>query len=220
MATSYTIKRATLQPNLRTTKQQKKKTILNHEKLYLFYKDVQPIRSKKKIEAMKKALLKHCSYRDYLLFLIGINSAYRVSDLLRLKVRDVKGKDKFVLGETKTGKVRAIPIHTNLKRELTNYIKKRELANDDYLFQSRKGNNKPISRQQAYRILNKAAQYAGVSSVGTHTMRKTFAYSYFDAFGNIAHLMELLNHSKESITLAYIGVLDSEIEENLKGFYL
>lgn len=32
--------------------------------------------------------------------------------------------------------------------------------------------------------------------------------------------MELLNHSKESITLAYIGVLDSEIEENLKGFYL
>lgn len=62
MVTSYTIKRATLQPNLRTTKQQKKKTILNHEKLYLFYKDVQPIRSKKKIEAMKKALLKHCSF--------------------------------------------------------------------------------------------------------------------------------------------------------------
>ncbi|PGP42052.1 integrase, partial [Bacillus thuringiensis] len=44
--------------------------------------DVQPIRSKEQIEDMKWALKRHCSKRDYILFLIGIHTGLRVSDLL------------------------------------------------------------------------------------------------------------------------------------------
>ncbi|MES9701301.1 integrase, partial [Bacillus sp. JJ927] len=42
--------------------------------------DVQPIRTKEQIEDMKWALKHHCSERDYILFLIGINTGLRVSD--------------------------------------------------------------------------------------------------------------------------------------------
>ncbi|WP_298846637.1 hypothetical protein [uncultured Clostridium sp.] len=50
------------------------------------------------------------------------------------------------------------------------------MSDEEYLFQSRKGGNKPISRVQAYRILNNAAKHVRLQEVGTHTLRKTFGY--------------------------------------------
>ncbi|PDZ12571.1 integrase, partial [Bacillus pseudomycoides] len=44
--------------------------------------DVQPIRSENQIKDMKWALKRHCSERDYILFMIEINTGVRVSDLL------------------------------------------------------------------------------------------------------------------------------------------
>ena len=48
----------------------------------------------------------------------------------------------------------------------------------DYLFSSRKGENKPITRIQAYRLLNKVARKIGLEEIGTHTLRKTFRLSF------------------------------------------
>ncbi|MBD2813050.1 hypothetical protein ID853_19855, partial [Xenorhabdus sp. Vera] len=36
--------------------------------------DVQPIRSKEQLQDMKWALKRHCTDRDYILFVIGINT--------------------------------------------------------------------------------------------------------------------------------------------------
>ena len=63
--------------------------------------DVQPIRSLEKIEDMKWSLKRHCSERDYIMFLLGINTGLRVSDLLALKIKDVKGKKKMLVGKEK-----------------------------------------------------------------------------------------------------------------------
>ena len=51
---------------------------------------VQPIRDIKDIENMKR-VLKKSGQRDYMLFLTGINTGLRISDILKLKVSDVKG---------------------------------------------------------------------------------------------------------------------------------
>lgn len=51
-------------------------------------KTVSPIKDKRQIEAMKKAL---GNPRDRLLFIFGINSGLRISDILVLKVGDVRG---------------------------------------------------------------------------------------------------------------------------------
>ena len=46
---------------------------------------------------------------------------------------------------------------------------------DEYVFKSREGENKPITRQQVLNILKEAAEAVGIKeNVGTHTLRKTW----------------------------------------------
>lgn len=64
---------------------------------------VQPIRSLEKIQDVKQYLLNK-NKRDYFLFIFGINSALRISDILPLQVKDVKNKDHLWATESKTKK--------------------------------------------------------------------------------------------------------------------
>lgn len=179
--------------------------------------DVQPIRSLEKIEDMKWSLKRHCSERDYIMFLLGINTGLRVSDLLRLKAKDVKNKKKLIVKEGKTDKPRTIHLH-NIYDELNAYIN--TLQGTEWLFPSRKG-DKPISRIQAYRQLNKAAEMCDITEgIGTHTMRKTFGYWYYKQTKDIATLQRILNHSHPEITMRYIGITEEEIENSLQLFKL
>jgi integrase len=90
----------------------------------------------------------------------------------------------------------------------------------EYLFQSRKGDNKPISRVQAYRVLKKAGKEIGQQKVGTHTLRKTFGYHHYKKNKDVALLQRIFNHSSPSITLDYIGITQDEINESTEGFDL
>ena len=180
-------------------------------------KDVQPIRSSEKIEDMKWSLKKWCGERDYVMFLIGINAGLRISDLLKLKITDVKGKKKLTIIEGKTKKPRDIYL-TNIYEELNDYIG--TLEGTEWLFPSRKG-DKAISRVQAYRQLNKASDMVDITEgIGTHTMRKTFGYWHYKQFKDVAELQMILNHSHPQITLDYIGITDEQIENNMKSFVL
>lgn len=161
--------------------------------------EVQPIKDKRDIERMKQAL----SGRDLLLFIVGINTSLRISDILELKREDFTGTHIRVV-ELKTNKTKVIRINDALATAVNN------LADDDgYLFKSRKGVDKPISRIQAYRVLNTAAKRVGLPiNFGTHTLRKTFAYhAYNNGKGcDLALLMRVLNHSSQRETLRYIGI--------------
>ena len=180
-------------------------------------KKVEPIREKQKIEAMKNELLKS-GYRDFLLFVTGINTGLRISDLLDLKVKDVRNKTHIEINEKKTDKTKKFLMNNRLKEKLDSYI---ERMNDgEYLFKSQKGNNKPISRVQAYRILRKAADEVGLESVGTHTLRKTFGYHHYQQHKDVAVLQDLINHSAPSVTLDYIGINQDVMDETIQSFYL
>lgn len=178
-------------------------------------KDVQPIRDKQQIEDMKWALKKFCSERDYIMFLIGINTGLRVSDILNLKVSDVKGKKRVVVKEGKTKKKRTLQL-ANIYEEIQEYIK---TVDSVWLFPSRKG-DKPITTTQAYRQLQKASDMAEVESVGTHTMRKTFGYWYYKQTKDIEQLQQILNHYSPKETKLYIGITEEEIENSLTDFIL
>lgn len=178
-------------------------------------RDVQPIRDKQLLEDMKWALKRHCSERDYILFLIGINTGLRVGDLLSLKVKDLKRKKKLIIQEGKTKKARTINI-SNIYDEVQDYI---NTVDSEWLFPSRKG-DKAITPTQAYRQLNKASEFASVDSIGTHTMRKTFGYWFYKQTKDVAKLQAILNHSHPQITLRYIGITDEEIENDLENFVL
>jgi len=182
-------------------------------------KFVEPIREEKKIEAVKKNLLGGGHYRDYLLFTLGINTGLRVSDLLKLKFEDVldnKGKFKnhITIKEKKTSKPKAFPISDTAKKALTLYIEKvGETGFNGYIFTSRKGENKPITRQRAWQVINEAAEAVGIKDeIGTHTLRKTFGYHARMKGVSIELIQKLFNHSAPSITMKYIGITQDELD--------
>jgi integrase len=170
---------------------------------------VQPLRSKRDIERMKKAL---GNPRDRLLFVFGINSSLRISDILRLKVGDVRGQTELTLREKKTGKAKKFRLNQSIINAVNELVPK-TASNDDWLFPSRKG-NRPITRVQAYRVLNEAARRAGLDTeIGTHTLRKTFAYHAYKAGVDLALLMSVLNHSNQRETLRYIGITQDQVND-------
>lgn len=179
---------------------------------------VQPIRDKDKIQKIKDILIKN-GYRDLLLFVVGINTGLRISDLLKLKVSDVKDQDHIIIKEQKTGKAKRFLINGSFKKQIEPYI--RDMSDNDYLFQSRKGYNQPLTRTQAYRIINSASKKAGIKdSIGTHTLRKTFGYHHYQQFKDVAILQEILNHSAPSVTLRYIGINDDVKDRTIAEFAL
>ncbi|MEK3976071.1 site-specific integrase [Psychrobacillus sp. FSL K6-1267] len=172
-------------------------------------KHVMPIRSKDQLEEIKK-ILRDQSERNYIMFMIGINAALRISDILPLRVRDVRG-ECILLTEQKTGNLREIPINTSLQRALRRYLHGKK--DNEILIKSREGINEPISRSMAYKIIREAGEQAGVMRLGTHTMRKTFGYHYYQRTKDIEALRKMLNHSDADITRRYIGIEQDFIKE-------
>ena len=183
---------------------------------------VQPIRDKKKIEAMKKILRgdKDNGMRNYILFSLGINTGLRISDILKLNAGDVIGKDHITLIEQKTDKTKRFPLNKALQKDLSAYIKDNNMELVNILFPSRKGTNKPITRIQAYRIIRDAAIAVEIDEIGTHTLRKTFGYHFYKKYHDVVLLQEIFNHSSPAITLRYIGINDDQIKDSIDNFYL
>lgn len=178
---------------------------------------VQPIKDLTKVEQLKKALLNRSS-RDYMFFVIGVNTGFRISDILKLKVSHVKGQSHITIREKKTNKEKKALINDMLRAEINRYIQ--EMGEDKYLFQSQKGVNKPITRVQAYRILNEAAEEIGLAEIGTHTIRKTFGYWHYKKNNDIALLQKHFNHSSPSITLRYIGIDQDTMDQAMEEFFI
>ena len=178
---------------------------------------VEPVRDKNKIKEIKK-ILKKKSNRNYMLFVLGINTGLRIGDLLRLKVENVKDKSHIIIKEQKTSKNKQFLINSNLRKELDKYIE--GMAAHEYLFQSRVGENKPLTRFQAYRILSAAGKEAGLDRIACHSTRKTFGYHHYKRYKDVALLQKLFNHSSPSITLDYIGITQDIIDDSIEDFNL
>ena len=178
---------------------------------------VEPIRDINKINQIKE-ILKNKNLRDYLIFIMGINSGLRISDILNLKVADVIDKNYIQIIEQKTKKSKKFPISKTYQQELNIFIKNKNPK--EALF-SGKNKNKSISRIQAYRIITSACKKANIKvNIGTHTLRKTFGYHFYKKTKDIALLQTILNHSSPKITLRYIGINQEIIDLSLKSFDL
>ncbi len=179
-------------------------------------KAVDPIRDSQKISAMKN-YLKGRSLRDHALFVVGINSALRITDLLDLTWGDIfEGKEfKFIsVREGKSKKDRNIQLNRTARKALTELMESTEFfSSSDYIFKSREGNNSPITRQQALNILKSAARAVGIrENVGTNTLRKTWGYHAWEKGFSPALIMDILNHRNWSATKRYLGIKENVIK--------
>jgi len=179
---------------------------------------VDPIREIEDIQKMKSVLL-NSNYRDYLIFLLGINTGLRISDIINLKVSDIRNKYHITIREKKTGKEKKFLLNESLKSELEKFTAAKQ--DGDYIFNSKRNKNKPLDRQRIYFILNAAAREAGLNIlVGTHTLRKTFGFHFYQRTKDIALLQQLFNHSGQSVTLKYIGINQSISDDAMRNFNL
>lgn len=152
--------------------------------------------------------------RNYVLFMFGIYSGLRISDILSFRVRDIRNKKYIYIREIKTNKEKRFIISENLKPILDEYISDKK--DYMYLFKSQQGLNRPITRQQAYRILKDAASKFELDSIGTHTLRKTFGYFMYKQTGDILAVKEVLNQSSVDITRRYIGLTQDDKDKMMK----
>lgn len=209
---------------------------------------VQPIRDLTKIKKIE-SILKKQNYRNYILFELGIYSGLRISDILKLKVKDIRNQDYFILQENKTSKPKRLKIQPALKKELNSYIKNmddnsyligsnkytkhieirnpnKKDTNNRYITVPNESPNSPIQRMQAYRIINTVAKKVGIKDeVGTHSMRKSFGYHFYNKYNDknnraLSILQDIFNHSTPYITLKYIGIAQDEVDDMIDNFVI
>lgn len=176
---------------------------------------VEPIRDAGTVQDIAD-YLKTVHEKYYVMYEIGIYSGLRVSDILKLKVRDIRGKDCIRVREKKTGKEKLFPVNRELRPVLDQYCEGKQ----DYMYvvPSARATDKAVSREYAYRVVHEAGEAFGLDNLGTHTMRKTFGYHFYLQTKDIVLLMRILNHSDEKKTLRYIGIEQSTINDAMRKF--
>lgn len=166
-------------------------------------------------------------YRNMLIFSVQRWAGYRIAETLSLQVKDLfnangtmKAKIDIARHKMKCKVKRlAIPIHDDLKHDLIMYKKQMEADDDFYmdrfLFQSRKGDNKPISTIQAWRIIKAAYDDLDIyENVATHALRKSFGVSVYNATGkDIRATQQIFGHSSPAITIKYLPISQQKLEE-------
>ncbi|GHS94813.1 site-specific recombinase [Synergistales bacterium] len=176
----------------------------------------QPIRNVNQARELANYYLQRGAIRNYVLIVIGIHTALRISDVLSLKWDDVydfencRVRKNINITEKKTGKTKIIIINKRIASALNlySYAAKR----GGFLFKSRKGG--AISRVQAYRITRAAAEALGFRfRVSCHSLRKTFGYFAWKSGISPAVIMEIYNHSSFAVTRRYLGVTQEDKDE-------
>lgn len=200
-----------------------------------------PVKDKKQLDAImryltiqkehaKTPIKEYQAYRNYMLFLIGLNTAFRAEDLLQLRVKDVI-KGYVSIKENKTGKMQNFRMNKQLHDEILKYIETYELKQSDYLFMGQKKKDTykgktwsviyPITRQNARLIFQKVAEAVGIDyKFGLHSLRKTFGYMYIKNGGNVITLMKMYNHDEPGTTLLYVMWNKEDAESERESVFI
>jgi integrase len=169
--------------------------------------------------------------RNKALFILGVRSGFRISELLSLRVGDVLQHGKIVVYVTvarahmkKKLEGRTVPLHPEARAALSVWLEvlsrmlKGSLDPQTPVFCSRvrdvaTGLRRAISREQAWRILTEAFEANQLTGkLGTHAMRKTFANRVYERLGHdLVKTQRALGHKNINSTVAYLSFREEDI---------
>lgn len=188
-----------------------------------------PIKNSQALEDFKNYYLSvKPNIRNYVMIIMGLNTAFRIGDLLQLQWQDVfqekdaKFREHISVTEQKTGKKRIVAINAAVRKALLQFREScPELLAKDYLFPSQKDRQHPISRYQAYRIIRNAAIHTGLEEhISCHSLRKTFGYHAWKQGVPPAMLMDIYNHSSYRITKRYLCIEQDDKDQVYRNLNL
>lgn len=145
------------------------------------------------------------------------STACRVSELCDVRVSDLDFEEDFVKLFGKGSKQRIVPIGSELKINLSKYLKFRDELNtqEPYLFLSKNMNQ--LDRSAIFRIIKKSATLSNNAlSVHPHTLRHSAATHMLEAGCDLRTLQELLGHTSVSTTKIYTKLTKEFLVEIFK----
>ena len=145
------------------------------------------------------------------------STACRVSELCDVRVSDLDFEEDFVKLFGKGSKQRIVPIGSELKINLSKYLKFRDELNtqEPYLFLSKNINQ--LDRTAIFRIIKKSATLSdNALSVHPHTLRHSAATHMLEAGCDLRTLQELLGHTSVSTTKIYTKLTKEFLVEIFK----
>jgi integrase len=163
--------------------------------------------------------------RDRALFLLGVKSGFRISELLSLRLGDVWQHGRLVervtvrrqhMKHQREG--RTVLLHPEAKTALATWLltlrQQPGCTAQTCVFRSRKGANRPISAVQAWRILHEAVTTNELTGkLGTHAMRKTFANRVYRQLNHdLVKTQRAMGHKNINSTVAYLSFVEEEID--------
>ena len=162
---------------------------------------VQAIPKENQKEFLKK--LRAVDEKYVVLFLLGLKTGLRVSDILKLKVKAF-GKTMRI-SESKTKKVKVIKLSPEVYEYVKKYIAEYPLTNSHSLIPSTKRvREKSLSRVQAHNIMCRVGREMGLELISTHSMRKSYAKALFARTGQIWSVQRALGHTHQETTMRYL----------------
>ena len=195
-------------------------------------REKEPFKDLADIEKIIGYFRRNGEYRNMMMFVMGINLPLRGSDLRLLRWGDIftitgDWNDEFYSVAKKTGKVQWLALNQNCKDVIEYYLRREHLTKEDldmggYLFTSRKKvynevtgkkESKPIERKRIGEIIENACENVGLdkSKYGSHSLRKTWGYTYYKTTGDILLVQKVLGHNSINDTLRYIGIQKDDI---------
>lgn len=177
---------------------------------------VYPIKKLNDLEKFKRYVKSHYSFKHYALVIVGINVGLRIGDLVSLRWDELldnmdKLRELYNIKEHKTNKHRKIFFNENVRTVL--YALRSLYPNDIYVFQSQSlyyynHGPHPWSEEYPHKFITEAGRALEFPfNVGTHTLRKTFAYhAIITRQFSLTEVQVLLCHSHPNITLRYLAL--------------
>ena len=168
------------------------------------------------------------------LFMLGVSTGGRISELLSLTIGDVWQNRSAVTdllfdrSIVKGGEVsRAVPVNTDGMRAIDELVRwhreqYRTVKASRPLFPSRNGHGrKRMTRRAAHNVLKDAFEAAGLNGhLATHSLRKSFAQRLYEQTGDIFAVQEMLGHKSVATTQKYLGVNYASVRDALQKMSL
>lgn len=156
--------------------------------------------------------------RDSAILEVLFSTGMRVSELVSIKVADVKSKEELaILG--KGGKRRVVFLSESSSNAIDNYLKFHP-QKSEFLFVSKFQPDRPLTTRSVQRIVSKYSYLAGLSEkVTPHTLRHTFATDLLQSGADLRAVQALLGHSSVTTTQRYTHVTDKHLKDIHKSFH-
>lgn len=178
----------------------------------------EPIRDRRELKKLADYYLHQGKIRNYTLIMMGVYTALRVSDLLRLTWTDVYDAEKqmfrkhVTIIEKKTGKSKTFALNKKAVGALRLCLPHRR---GDFIFANNRKDAHALSRVQVWRIIHEAVVAVGITGkISCHSLRKTWGYHAWTSKDvSPVVIMHVYNHSSYEVTRRYLGVAQDDLDK-------